>query len=374
MRSLTVRASFSSRPPMRSWVTPWTNTRQEVTESGTVNSTAAEPSAPVRRCGCQKAVSEKFERRGTAASWPASVSLFLGRLVLPGLLDRARHVHYGALFLGQARRRGHPLGPHPADDAPDHAAPDPRAADAVAAEVHEPGGPEGRKAGDLDPARILGEGLGREAERGVPGGGSRARRIKAHHVRRMMRSEKVEAPVVHVGQELGGALERRLPAGQPDRDAPGFLAARRQLVPERGERQLELLVVPGHEHARFLGHELVIPERREARPESAPEVLRDGDLQDARVPSRVEPAALPDLARRGRSRKGRAGRTSRCAGTGGPSRLRSRMTARRPGRAAGGLRSLCRRRRSPGSRGRRRRSRPSFRREGGRPRRREAAP
>ena len=71
MSSLTVRASFSSVPPVRSRVTPWTKTRHPVTESGTVNSTAAVPSAPVRRWGCQKAVSEKFDRSGTGASWTA---------------------------------------------------------------------------------------------------------------------------------------------------------------------------------------------------------------------------------------------------------------------------------------------------------------
>jgi hypothetical protein len=36
-------------PPARSLVSPWTKTRQPVTESGTVNSMAAVPSGPVRR-------------------------------------------------------------------------------------------------------------------------------------------------------------------------------------------------------------------------------------------------------------------------------------------------------------------------------------
>ena len=68
MRSLTDLASASRVPPARSRVTPWTKTFQAVTESGTVNSMVAVPSAPVRRCGCQKAVSEKFERRAGPCS------------------------------------------------------------------------------------------------------------------------------------------------------------------------------------------------------------------------------------------------------------------------------------------------------------------
>jgi hypothetical protein len=49
MSSFTDFASASSVPPARSRVTPWTKTRQLVTLSGTVNSTAAVPSSPVRR-------------------------------------------------------------------------------------------------------------------------------------------------------------------------------------------------------------------------------------------------------------------------------------------------------------------------------------
>ena len=59
IRSLTLRASFCTEPAFRSFVTAWTQTFHDVTESGTVNSIEAEPSAPVRSCGFQKAVSEK---------------------------------------------------------------------------------------------------------------------------------------------------------------------------------------------------------------------------------------------------------------------------------------------------------------------------
>ena len=72
MRSLTDFVCASSVPPARSRVTPWTKTRQPVTESGTVNSIVAVPSAPVRRWGCQKAVSAKFVRSSVGCS-PASM-------------------------------------------------------------------------------------------------------------------------------------------------------------------------------------------------------------------------------------------------------------------------------------------------------------
>ncbi len=49
MRSLTVFVSASTDPPRRSFVTAWTKTLHDVTESGTVNSIDAEPSGPVRR-------------------------------------------------------------------------------------------------------------------------------------------------------------------------------------------------------------------------------------------------------------------------------------------------------------------------------------
>ena len=68
MRSLTVFVSASTDPPRRSFVTAWTNTLHDVTESGTVNSMDAEPSAAVRSCGCQNAVSEKLLRRGVGRS------------------------------------------------------------------------------------------------------------------------------------------------------------------------------------------------------------------------------------------------------------------------------------------------------------------
>src|SRR5262245_36925255 len=66
-----LRVSRWTEPALRSRVIAWTHTFQDVTESGTWNSMTAEPSAAVRSCGFQKAVSEKSLRRcgsGGAAS------------------------------------------------------------------------------------------------------------------------------------------------------------------------------------------------------------------------------------------------------------------------------------------------------------------
>src|SRR5262249_867336 len=68
IRSLTLWASFSTEPAFRSRVTAWTQTFQDVTESGTVNSIAADPEESVRRCGIQKAVSAKLPRSSTNAA------------------------------------------------------------------------------------------------------------------------------------------------------------------------------------------------------------------------------------------------------------------------------------------------------------------
>ncbi len=98
--SLTLFVSFVSEPALRSRVTAWTQTFQEVTESGTVNSIAAEPSGPVSRCGFQKAVSEKFERSAVAGSPAAAI----GGGVLPLVRGSGDLVLPLALFHGLGRR------------------------------------------------------------------------------------------------------------------------------------------------------------------------------------------------------------------------------------------------------------------------------
>ena len=74
MSSLTDRARRLADPPRRSVVTACTQRFHSVTESGTSNSTVAEPSAASCRCGCQKAVSEKSDRSSTADSGRAPAS------------------------------------------------------------------------------------------------------------------------------------------------------------------------------------------------------------------------------------------------------------------------------------------------------------
>ena len=75
MSSLTERASACADPPLKSFVTPCTHTRHAVTESGTVNSREARPSASVRSAGRQNAVSAKFERSWTSGAAPAPPAL-----------------------------------------------------------------------------------------------------------------------------------------------------------------------------------------------------------------------------------------------------------------------------------------------------------
>ena len=65
--SLTLFVSFFSEPARRSFVTAWSQTFQDVTESGTANSIDAEPSGPVRSCGAQNAVSAKLLRSAGAS-------------------------------------------------------------------------------------------------------------------------------------------------------------------------------------------------------------------------------------------------------------------------------------------------------------------
>ena len=108
-----------------------------------------------------------------------------------------------------------------------------------------------------------------------------------------MRGEKVEAPVVHVGQELGRALFRRLPRRRLDRDAPGLAAAGRELVAERSEGYPQLLAVPRDEDRGLFAHELMVADGRDPGPEPASQVLRYRDLNDAAVLAGFDPAALP---------------------------------------------------------------------------------
>ena len=80
INSLTLFVSFVSAPALRSFVTAWIQTFQDVTESGTVNSIEADPSGPVSRCGFQNAVSEKFERSAVAGSPAAAIVAAFCRL------------------------------------------------------------------------------------------------------------------------------------------------------------------------------------------------------------------------------------------------------------------------------------------------------
>ncbi len=299
MRSLTVFVSASSVPPARSRVTPWTKTRQLVTESGTTNSIVAVPSAPVEQVrlpeGRLGEIRPQLRARGLAGRG--------SRRRLPGLalgLLAPRHlVHAGLSGHGWhrcLRALGHDRAQHAADDpAEDPAAPS-RPADAVAAEREERGRLEGRIAGELRPAPFFFEQSLGLAEPGLPLKRAHPVGIESQQARRVVRCEQVQAPVVHVGQELGRAFLGRRPLGRLDRDAPGLAAARGELVAEGREREPELLVVPRHEDRGLAAHELVIAQGRDPDAEAAPQVLADRDLDVGAVFAGFEPATLPEVA------------------------------------------------------------------------------
>src|SRR5439155_18493988 len=113
MRSLKLCASFCRLPPSRPRVAACTQTFHEVTESGTVNSKPAEPSASVLSCGCQNAVSANSLRSSTCGSTTTGAASFLfpsslrseehtselqsrGHLVCRLLLEKKKYLAYYA--------------------------------------------------------------------------------------------------------------------------------------------------------------------------------------------------------------------------------------------------------------------------------------
>ena len=111
-----------------------------------------------------------------------------------------------------------------------------------------------------------------------------------------MRREDVEAPVVHVREELGRLRERMLSRRALHGDAPRLGLAGPQAVAERRERDLQLPVVPRHEDGLRLLEELVVAHGRQRDAEAAAVLLRDRPLDQRRVRSRAQNAALDDLA------------------------------------------------------------------------------
>ncbi len=225
-----------------------------------MNSIAAEPSAPVSSCGCQKAVSAKFARRATAAGSSLAASPVTAivsatpRLVRHALRCRRR---------SRCRHRAFGHHRHHGDATLLHSAHRPTAAAAGATD------PPGR---DLDegvarklvhrsplhprfvalPERTDGPEIRRE-RRKVSAGGEQAQRA-----RRCERGEEIEAPVVHRGQELRRAGLDRSALGVLHGDAERLARSGRQPVAEGRELDRELLVLPRHLERGALGDELVV--------------------------------------------------------------------------------------------------------------------
>src|SRR6185436_16433480 len=88
---------FFVEPARRSLVMACTQRFHSVTESGTVNSKLAEPSAPVTRCGYQKAVSANSLRSWTVAAGAAAALR---------VSSKESMSTYAAAFAAMARRAG----------------------------------------------------------------------------------------------------------------------------------------------------------------------------------------------------------------------------------------------------------------------------
>ncbi len=143
------------------------------------------------------------------------------------------------------------------------------------------------------PARVIVERLRSQAEGLVPSDRPRPIGIEARYPGRNVRGEEIEAPIVHVSQELGGALDGGLAVRGLDRDPPCLPASGNELVAEGREGQSQLFVVPRDEDAGRFADELMVPEQGNARAESAAQVLRHRDFEKAAVLSGREPTAFP---------------------------------------------------------------------------------
>ncbi len=242
--------------------------------------------------------------RGLARGGRRTAGVFLRLALVVTLLVRIHLRH----LAGRSRRRGgsgrrgvhrHALGDHRRAHAAPHSEPapaGPRPTDAVPVELlqavrQERGGRRGRVEAADHPLGL------RRAERRARPRRSDARRVEREDGGRLVRREDVEAPVVHVAEQLCRAGFDRLSGGRLHRDPPRLARPGTDPVAERRELQLQLLVVPRDEDRRRLAHPLVIPEGRERDAEPAAVLLRDRDLEN-----RVPFSGLQDRAREERPR------------------------------------------------------------------------
>ena len=209
---------------------------------------------------------------------------------------RARHDVGGRhLFEPHRRRLGRAHRPHPHHlhrPADPHAGP----ADAVAGEEDQLIAAQPGIVRQLVPAVLSRPDLAAGAEVGLHRSGSAAHRVESRHLGRLVGGEEIQAAVVHVGQQLGGAAGQRLLAGAAHRHPPGLAVARAQAVAEGGERDLQPAIVPGHVDRLGEPQQLVVAQRGQPHAETAAVLLGHRDLDDLQAGRRAQPPALDALA------------------------------------------------------------------------------
>ena len=107
-----------------------------------------------------------------------------------------------------------------------------------------------------------------------------------------MGNQKVKAFVIHISQNFSRPLFRWPVVCTFHLHFPGFGFTWFEFVPESGERQLQLLVIPGHKDRGLFTHKLKIAESRSPNTESAPELLGDRYLDNYFILTGGQPAAF----------------------------------------------------------------------------------
>ncbi len=133
------------------------------------------------------------------------------------------------------------------------------------------------------------------AERRLQAAAEAEARVERRGERHGEGAQRVEAAVVHRGDQLGRAGAERAAEVILDADREALAAARAQLVAEGREVDHEPLVVPGHGERGAPGDELVVGDQARAHGEAAAVRLRHRDLEPGAVASGRERPAPLDL-------------------------------------------------------------------------------
>ncbi len=316
IRSLTLWVSLWIEPAVRSRVTAWTQTFHEVTESGTLNSMTAEPSAT-----SAAAASRTRSRRSCCAApeWAAAAALFslsvFERPRRPGelaILCRRRSL------AGADAGTGAAMSVAIATTSPSCAARTPGAADAVAVEELEPVAVEHGCLAPTRPRSSPKTHCACDLGRGSPACIRRSRRDSGRGpstLGRVVRQEDVEAAVVHVGEQLRGPrLDRGVPGGAWTVTRQVSLAPGRSWSRNVANSTFSSLSSHGTKTDCAEVDELVVAHEREAHAEAAaarprrPGSRSRGPPRSPSDPARDHPAVPQGLDEERLSRQARATR------------------------------------------------------------------